>query len=76
MTVEFTLGMGLVLIAFGALIASSPYWMLREFLRSNDEELPAWMGDPQARKRRLIVILGVFGTVGGLGLTLLSVLNP
>ena len=66
----------MILIALGALAVSSPYWMFREFLRSNDEKLPTWMGDPQARKRRLIVILGVLGTLAGIVLVLLATQNP
>jgi hypothetical protein len=48
-----------------ALLLTSPYWLFREFSRSDSEQLPTWMGAARARKRRLAVILGVLALVVG-----------
>lgn len=46
-------------------LLTSPYWLFRELTRPNDEALPNWMGDARARKKRLVVIMGVLALVFG-----------
>jgi hypothetical protein len=71
-----TLILGIAFLVFAGLLITSPYWLVRELNRSDDEQLPAWMGDARARKRRLIWISGIFVTLGGGGLIILSIVNP
>jgi hypothetical protein len=52
-------------LLLAALLLTSPYWLFREFSRSDSEELPTWMGAARARKQRLAVILGVLALVVG-----------
>lgn len=56
---------GALILAFAVILLSSPYWFLREFARPDDDPIPAWMGDARARKRRLVVILGVLTAIVG-----------
>lgn len=71
-----SLGLGLIFIAFAVLVAGSPYWLLNELQRSEDEKLPEWMGDARTRKRRLAWIVAVLSAVIGGGLIVLSYVNP
>jgi hypothetical protein len=60
---------GGVILTFAGVVATSPYWLFRELLRPGDEELPGWMGDARARKKRLIVIPALSSlAVGGLAI--------
>jgi hypothetical protein len=56
-------GIAFLLLAIIAL--TSPYWLFRELTRSHDEQLPTWMGDARARKKRLLIIVGVLALVVG-----------
>ncbi len=56
---------GFVILGFAVVFLTSPYWLFREITRPNNEELPAWMGDARARKKRLVVIAGVLAIVAG-----------
>ena len=51
--------LGLILLAI-----YFPIGVIREFLKPDDEQAPAWMGDARGRKRRLAIILAVFLVVG------------
>jgi hypothetical protein len=63
-------------IGFAVVVITSPYWLLKELTRSDDEQLPSWMGDARARKRRLFWIAGTFGALVGGGLLILSLTDP
>jgi hypothetical protein len=61
-----TLVFGIAFVALAVAALTSPYWLFREITRRDDEPLPDWMGDARARKKRLLVIAGVFAlAVGG-----------
>lgn len=67
---------GAVAVGFALILITSPYWLYREIVRPNDEELPDWMGDARARKVRLLVTFGVLAAVVGAGALLLSMSEP
>jgi uncharacterized membrane protein YphA (DoxX/SURF4 family) len=56
---------GIAFLFIAGIVLTSPSWLFREMTRPNDEQLPAWMGDAQARKKRLLVILGVLALIIG-----------
>ncbi len=60
-----TIILGCVFLGFAGLVLTSPYWLFRELIRPNDEKLPNWMGDARARKKRLLIIVGVLALVAG-----------
>jgi hypothetical protein len=52
---------GLALFAAAVLlVVYLPIALYKDFRRSDDEQLPSWMGDVQGRKRRLAIILTLF----------------
>lgn len=61
---------------FALILLTSPYWLYREITRSDDEELPDWMGDARARKVRLLMTAGLFSVVFGFGALFLSFTGP
>ncbi|VTR95939.1 unnamed protein product [Gemmata massiliana] len=60
-----TIILGFLLLGFAGMVLTSPYWLFRELVRPNDEQLPTWMGDARARKKRLLIIMGILALIGG-----------
>ena len=58
-----TIVFGGTFLLIAVIALTSPYWLFREMIRPDDERLPAWMGDARARKKRLLVIVGVLALV-------------
>ncbi len=56
---------GAAFLFLAGVLLTSPYWLFREMTRSDNEQLPAWMGDARARKKRLLIIVGAFALVAG-----------
>lgn len=56
---------GFAFLAMAFLLLTSPYWLYREIVRPDGEELPEWMGNAGARKKRLAAVLGVIVGIGG-----------
>jgi len=56
---------GIAFLVLAVFALTSPYWLFRELTRRNDEQLPGWMGDARARKKRLFIIVGVLALVIG-----------
>lgn len=56
---------GAAFVVLAGIMLTSPYWLFRELTRPGDEPLPDWMGDARARKKRLLVILGVLALAVG-----------
>jgi len=62
-------------VAAVLLLLYLPIALYRDFRRSDDEQLPSWMGDASGRKRRLAIILTLF--VGAaLILAVLAIYSP
>jgi hypothetical protein len=67
---------GAAFLALAGVLLTSPYWLFREMTRSDDEQLPTWMGDARARKKRLVVIMGVLALGAGVLILVAGLSNP
>ena len=52
---------------FGLMVLTSPYWLFRELVRKEDEQLPTWMGNARSRKKRLTLVFCLFILICGGG---------